>query len=194
MHVKDEQDAPAFCPHAHGVNALEAFLQPSLLTGHGFLLDGQGEVLVVHRHAQGIEALQGEELHVFLREVVVHPQTVELRHLLFATHIGEHLVELELTVQVAGCVHHVRLAHHPVAAICAAHHERLSVAPQELRTGDAYEVVSSVGDEHVSRNCQQGNSYSSKTSHHFEAVFTHSSISSFVALFSSLPSFQFSLG
>ena len=130
MHVQDEQDAPAFRPDAHGIDAVEALLQPSLFAGHGFLLDGQGEVLVVHGHAQGVEALPGKELHVLLAEVVVHPEAVELLHLFLAADVGQHLVELELAVQTARGVHHVRLAHHPVAAVRAAHHERLSVAPQ----------------------------------------------------------------
>ena len=134
MQVEDHVHLILLAPGDHTVGQFESDLQPRVLTGHGLLLDGQGEQVVVHRQANGVEAPRLHRIDVGLGAVVLQPGIVEILRRLLADELLDDGADLVLGVGKAGRLEHVALLDHPSAKAHAAKQDVLAALVDDAAT------------------------------------------------------------
>ena len=134
MHVQYEIDLILATPREHAVHKFEPFLYPSVLPPDGFLLDGQGEQVVVHWQSDAVEPHFGKHPDISLTESVYKPLPVEFLCKVLAKqghYLGTYLM---LRVGTSLQLHHVRLLYHPPSGGMSTQDEFITIDIQDFLT------------------------------------------------------------
>ena len=100
-------------PGDQTVGQFEARIQPGLLSGHRFFLDGQRVQIVVHRQAHGIEPPGLQRIDVGAGNVIGQPGLVKFLGRRFADQFLNFRPNLMLRIGERSRLQHVSFLHHP---------------------------------------------------------------------------------
>ncbi len=139
VEVEDQPDAVRLAPFEQAVDPPETFLVPCILTGLGFLVGGQGELVEMDRQAYRVETPLRHLVDVGLGRVIVEPGAVKGRGALLADQFDELGTDFVLLPDLAE-LQHIAFLQHPAAKPHAAQDYRFARSVDDLRALDLEEA------------------------------------------------------
>ena len=155
VEIEDQVDAVRLAPFEQAVDALETLLVPCVLTGLGFLVGGQGELVEMDRQPHRVEAPFRHRGDVGLGRVIVEPRAVEGRGALFADEFDKFRANFVLLPDLAK-LQHITFLQHPAAEPHAAQDDVFARSVDDLGALDlqkAFGVRGGRGKQRGKREC-----------------------------------------